>query len=57
MFCLILSFCKVQVFLYLKPWGLELMRFPAVFQEEALGDNCQGPNCTELDQASPDHNS
>ena len=46
----------MQAFLYLTPWGLELMPFPAVFQEEALSSNSPGPSCSETAQTGPDHN-
>ena len=53
---ILLSSCKVQVFLHLIPWGLELVQFSAMFQEEALSYNRHEPRCAEPDQVGPDHN-
>ena len=39
----LLPSCKVHVFLYLTPWGLELMQFSVMFQGEALSDNPHDP--------------
>ena len=53
---ILLSSCKVQAFLYLTLWGVELMWFIDTFQEDALSNNPLGLSCAKLDQAGPDHN-